>query len=61
LQCILIQHALLKTDFQLAQGRTSEARETLIKALDIYNSPGVKSLQNQILEKIKKIDTKTNT
>lgn len=58
---ILIQHSLLKADFQIAQERAVEARETLIKALNIYNSPGVRSLQNQVLEKIKKIDTKTNT
>lgn len=56
---ILIQHSLLKTDFQLAQGRISDARITLIEALDIHNSPGVRSLQNQVLEKIKEIDTKT--
>ncbi len=58
---ILIQHSLLKTDFQLAQGRISDARITLVEALDIYNSPGVRSLQNKVLEKIKEIDTKTNT
>ena len=55
---ILIQHSLLKADFHLAQERVDEARNTLIQALDIYNSPGVKSLQKQILEKIKEIDTK---
>jgi tetratricopeptide (TPR) repeat protein len=58
---ILIQHSLLKADFQLSQGRINDARITLVAALDIYNSPGVRSLQNQVLEKIKEIDTKTNT
>jgi tetratricopeptide (TPR) repeat protein len=57
---ILIQHSLLKTDFQLAQGRISDARITLVEALDIYNSPGVRSLQNQVLEKIKEIDNRTD-
>ncbi|MHA2078011.1 MAG: hypothetical protein ACXAB0_02485 [Candidatus Thorarchaeota archaeon] len=55
---ILIQHSLLKADFHIAQGRIDEARTTLIQALDIYDSPGVKSLQKKILEKIKEIDTK---
>ncbi len=57
---ILIQHSLLKADFQLAQGRISDARNTLIEAIDIHNSPGVRSLQNQLLEKIKEIDTKSS-
>ena len=58
---ILIQHALLKADLQLSQGRDSDARNTLIKALDIYNSPGVKSLLNQVHERIREIGTKTKT
>ncbi|MHA1951162.1 MAG: tetratricopeptide repeat protein [Candidatus Thorarchaeota archaeon] len=53
---ILIQHAILKADFQVAQGRTDEARATLVNALDIYNSPGVRTLQKAALEKIRLID-----
>jgi tetratricopeptide (TPR) repeat protein len=56
---ILIQHSILKADFHLAQGRVGDARTTLIQALDIHDSPGVRSLQKQILEKIRVIDTKT--
>ncbi len=58
---ILIQHALLKAEFLLAQGKTSESRKTLIVALDIHDSPGVRSLQKQVLTKIREIDTGANT
>jgi len=56
---ILIQHSLLKAEFHIAQERSVEARETLIDALDIYNSPGVRSLKDQVIEKIREIDTKS--
>jgi tetratricopeptide (TPR) repeat protein len=54
-----MQHAMLQADFRILQKRREEAREILIAALDIYNSPGVRSLQKQVLEKIRQIDTRT--
>jgi tetratricopeptide (TPR) repeat protein len=54
---LMIQHALLKAEFLLLQRRISDARNTLIDALDIYHSPGVRSLKNQVLKKIQEIDT----
>lgn len=55
---LLIQHSLLKAELQKYQNRYEDARSTLIDALTIYDSPGVKSLQNQVLEKIREIDTR---
>ncbi|MFW9810606.1 MAG: hypothetical protein ACFFE6_14605, partial [Candidatus Thorarchaeota archaeon] len=55
---LLMQHRMLLADFRLLQNRIPEARKILIDALDLYDSPGVRTLQRQILEKIRSIDTR---
>ena len=54
---ILIQHALLKAQFQEKIGQTNAARETLKKALTICDNPGVRTLQTKVKERANKLDT----
>ncbi|MHA2378047.1 MAG: hypothetical protein ACXADS_02125 [Candidatus Thorarchaeota archaeon] len=53
---ILMQQRVLKAEFLMAQGRKEEARKILVDALEIYDSPGVRTLQQRILEMIGKLD-----
>lgn len=54
---ILMEHSLLKAELQVLQKRRDDARKTLIDALEIEKSPGVRTLHNKILDLIKNIDT----
>ena len=54
---ILMEHSLLKAELQILQKRHADARNTLVDALEIENSPGVRTLHNRILEQIKNLDT----
>ncbi|MFX1607352.1 MAG: tetratricopeptide repeat protein [Promethearchaeota archaeon] len=55
MQGIQMQHALLKAKFQEKLGKTDLAMETLEYALSTHDSPGVRTLRNQILDKIRDI------
>ncbi|MFW9850251.1 MAG: hypothetical protein ACFFF4_14030, partial [Candidatus Thorarchaeota archaeon] len=52
---ILMEHALLKAEFQMKQGTPEAARKTLSDALNIYDSPSVKTLRTRILGRIQEI------
>ncbi|MHA1906979.1 MAG: tetratricopeptide repeat protein [Candidatus Thorarchaeota archaeon] len=49
---ILMEHALLKAEFQMKQESSDAARKTLTDALNIYDSPSVKSLRKKIEERL---------
>jgi tetratricopeptide (TPR) repeat protein len=53
LQGIQMKHALLKAEFQEKLGKTDLAMETLENALNAHDSRGVRTLRNQILDKIR--------
>ena len=53
---ILMEHALLKAEFQAGQNRIDAARKTLSDALVIYDSPSVVSLHSKIRERISGLD-----
>lgn len=55
LQGIQMQHALLKAEFQEKLGKTDLATETLEHALSAHDSPGVRTLRNRILDRIRDI------
>ncbi|MFW9959354.1 MAG: tetratricopeptide repeat protein [Candidatus Odinarchaeota archaeon] len=55
LQGIQMQHALLKAEFQEKLGKTDLAMEMLEYALTTHDSPGVRTLRKQILDKIRDI------
>jgi tetratricopeptide (TPR) repeat protein len=54
---ILMQHAILKAEFQMQQGRKDAARKTLTKGLDIYDSPSVLTLRSRIEQKLEELDS----
>ena len=56
---ILMQHAMLKAEFQTKLGQIDAARETLETALEISNQPSVKTLRKQILAKIDELEKTT--
>ncbi|MFW9911410.1 MAG: tetratricopeptide repeat protein [Candidatus Thorarchaeota archaeon] len=49
---IMICHNLMKSEFQLLQGRADSARESLQDALAVQDSPGMKTLRKKVLSKI---------
>ncbi len=53
---ILMEHALLKAEFQKRQNRVEAARKTLIEALEIYDSPSVETLRNRIWERLEELE-----
>ncbi len=52
---ILMEHALLKAEFQMKQGVPEVAKKTLTDALNIYDSPSVKTLRTMIEERIQSL------
>ena len=54
---ILMEHALLKAEFQLGQNRIEAARKTLVDALGIHDSPSVASLRDRIQMRIDDLDS----
>ncbi len=52
---ILMEHALLKAEFQVKQGAHEAARKTLTDALNIYDSPSVKTLRKKIEDNIQSL------
>ena len=54
---ILMEHALLKAEFQMKQGAPDAARKTLTDALNIYDSPSVKTLRKKIEERLQSLKT----
>jgi tetratricopeptide (TPR) repeat protein len=58
---IRMQHAILKAEYQSIRNDYESARETLEVALEIYDSPSVKSLKKTIREKITELDKVTST
>ncbi len=52
---ILMEHALLKAEFQMKQGSYEAARKTLNDALKILDSPSVKTLREKIKEQIQSL------
>ncbi len=58
---ILIQHALLKAQFQEKLGQKEAARDTLMDALDISDSPGVRTLRNMVMERVSELDTSASS
>jgi tetratricopeptide (TPR) repeat protein len=53
---IIMEHALLKAEFQKRQNRIEAARKTLIEALEIYDSPSVKTLRTRIWERLEELE-----
>ncbi|MHA2003465.1 MAG: tetratricopeptide repeat protein [Candidatus Thorarchaeota archaeon] len=53
---IAMDAAILKADFHSRQGRYLDARQILEDALDISDSPGVRTLSAKISERIKELD-----
>ncbi|MHA1924580.1 MAG: hypothetical protein ACXABV_13830 [Candidatus Thorarchaeota archaeon] len=53
---IMMCHGLLKSEFQLIQGRMDSAVETLENALTLSDSPGVRTLRERISARISEID-----
>ncbi|MFW9953908.1 MAG: hypothetical protein ACFFD3_05075 [Candidatus Thorarchaeota archaeon] len=52
---ILMEHALLKAEFQMKQGSSRAAKKTLTDALNIYDSPSVKTLRKRIADKLQSL------
>ncbi|MFW9910796.1 MAG: hypothetical protein ACFFEF_19750, partial [Candidatus Thorarchaeota archaeon] len=52
---ILMEHALLKAEFQIKQGASEAARKTLTDALDIYDSPSIRTLRKRIEERFQSL------
>jgi tetratricopeptide (TPR) repeat protein len=53
---IMIYHNLIKSEFQLLQGRADSARECLQDALAVPDSPGMKTLRKKVLSKIQMLE-----
>jgi hypothetical protein len=53
---IQMKYALIKSDFLDMYGRYEEARAILVDALGLTDSPGVRSLEEIIRDKIKQLD-----
>ncbi len=53
---IAMQLALLKAEYYSQQGRSDDARGVLEEALEISDSPGVRTLRDRILDRIAAID-----
>ena len=52
---ILMEHALLKAEFQMKQDEPDAARKTLTDALNIYDSPSVQTLRKKIEERLQSL------
>jgi tetratricopeptide (TPR) repeat protein len=53
---IMMRHNIMKSEFQLLQGRNDSARNSLENALAISESPGLKTLRRKILSKIQMLE-----
>ena len=54
---IMMLHALLKAEYQEMIGETEAAQLTLQDALTFTDSPGVKTLRERIMERLKDLET----
>ena len=52
---ILMEHALLKAEFQMKQGAPEAAKKTFAEALTIYDSPSVRTLRKKIEERLQSL------
>jgi hypothetical protein len=53
---VMMQHALLKAEYQEMIGETEAAQLTLQDALTFTDSPGVKTLRERILKKLDELE-----